>query len=263
MSVKQVFDHSLRAHGKRFLNSLKASNGCSEDYLASLETAVAMAAQYAEEQGWPDVQEITTEHIEDYLAYLQDRTRWFGERTVRRTPEAVQRLHQRPVPPIEPVLQLAGGARAHPTKIPCPPSARPSWRRRRFPQSLKTRCGTCSPSLTLPLPEHPPTASGWFATGRYCTPFGTRRADSSEIAKLQLNDVDLANGTLLVMGKGRKERKMPIGDTARSAIVGLPAGKRRPSCPAPKLLWVSEQGEALLPNGICQLLKRLAKSSQY
>ena len=81
MSVKQHSDHSLRAHGKRFLNSLKASNECSEDYLASLETAVAMAAQYAEEQGWPDVQEITTEHIEDYLAYLQDRVRWFGERT--------------------------------------------------------------------------------------------------------------------------------------------------------------------------------------
>ena len=54
-------------YGKRFLNSLKASNGCSEDYLTSLETAVAMAAQYAEEQGWPDVPEITTEHIEDYL----------------------------------------------------------------------------------------------------------------------------------------------------------------------------------------------------
>ena len=40
-----------------------------------------MAAVYAEEQGWPDVQEITTEHIEDYLSYLQDRERWFGERT--------------------------------------------------------------------------------------------------------------------------------------------------------------------------------------
>ena len=40
-----------------------------------------MAALYAEEQGWPGVQEITTEHLEDYLAYLQDRVRWFRERT--------------------------------------------------------------------------------------------------------------------------------------------------------------------------------------
>ena len=81
MSVKQVFDHSLRAYGKRFLSSLKASNRYSEGYLTSLETCAAMAALYAEEQGWPDVQDITTDHIEDYLAFLQDRTRWFGERT--------------------------------------------------------------------------------------------------------------------------------------------------------------------------------------
>ena len=81
MVVKQVFDHSLRANGKRFLSSLKASNRYSEGYLASLETTVGMAAHYAEEQGWPNVQEITTEHIEDYLSYLQGRVRWFGERT--------------------------------------------------------------------------------------------------------------------------------------------------------------------------------------
>ena len=40
----------------------------------------------------------------------------------------------------------------------------------------------------------------------------------SEIAKLQLEITDLTNGTLLVMGKGRKERKIPIGDTARTVI---------------------------------------------
>ena len=81
MVVKQVFDHSLRAYGKRFLSSLKASNRYSEGYLSCLETTLAMAALYAEEQGWPDVRQITTEHIEEYLAYLQDRIRWFGERT--------------------------------------------------------------------------------------------------------------------------------------------------------------------------------------
>ena len=80
----------------------------------------------------------------------------------------------------------------------------------------------------------------------------------SEIAKLRLEDTDLANGTLLVMGKGRKERKMPIGDTARSAIWDY-LQEREALMPRTKALWVSEQGEALLPNGICQILKRLAK----
>ena len=80
MVVKQVFDLSLRESGKRFLSSLKASNRYFEGYLASLESSVAMAALYAEEQGWPGVREATVSRIEDKLAYLQDRTRWFGER---------------------------------------------------------------------------------------------------------------------------------------------------------------------------------------
>ena len=60
------------------------------------------------------------------------------------------------------------------------------------------------------------------------------------------------------MGKGRKERKMPIGETARSAIWDH-LQEREALIPRTKALWVSEQGEALLPNGICQLLKCLAK----
>ena len=81
MVVKQVFDLSLRNSGKRFLSSLKASNRYSEGYLASLETTMAMVSLYAEEQGWPDVPDIATEHLEDYLAFLQGRERWFGERS--------------------------------------------------------------------------------------------------------------------------------------------------------------------------------------
>ena len=71
----------------------------------------------------------------------------------------------------------------------------------------------------------------------------------AEIANMRLGDVDLANGTLLVMGKGRKERKMPIGHAARSVVWDyLQEGESLMS--RTSLLWVSEQGEALLPNGI-------------
>ena len=110
MVVKQVFDHSLRESGKRFISSLKASSRYSEGYLASLETSVVMAALYSEEQGWPGVRQIIVYHIEDYLAYLQERTRWFRGADLRRTQEAVQEPHQRPVSPPSPFLQPAGGA---------------------------------------------------------------------------------------------------------------------------------------------------------
>ena len=80
----------------------------------------------------------------------------------------------------------------------------------------------------------------------------------AEIAKLRIDDLDLADGTLLVMGKGRKERRMPIGDAARSVMLDY-LQERETLMPRAKALWVSEQGESLLPNGICQILKRLAK----
>ena len=113
MVVKQVFDLSLRESGKRFISSLKASNRYSEGYLASLETTLAMTAQYAEEQGWPDVPEITTEHIEDYLSYLQDRVRWFGERTYAE-PKKLSKGHiNAQYRRLNRFFQLAGGAQTY------------------------------------------------------------------------------------------------------------------------------------------------------
>ena len=80
MVVKQVSDLSLREAGRGFLISLKASGRHAESYLDSLERTVALAALFAEEHTWPAVKHITTTHIEEYLAYLQTRPRWFGER---------------------------------------------------------------------------------------------------------------------------------------------------------------------------------------
>ena len=80
----------------------------------------------------------------------------------------------------------------------------------------------------------------------------------AEIVKLRIEDVDLSNGTLLVMGKGRKEWRMPIGDSARSVMWDY-LQERETLMPHATALWVSGQGEALLPNGICRILKRLAR----
>ena len=257
MVVKQVFDHSLRESGKRFISSLKASNRYSEAYLASLETSVAMAALYAEQQQWPDVKEITTEHLEEYLAYLQDRTRWFGVRTYAEPKKLskghinaqYRRLHrffnwlvdrgpidENPMHPIKP----------------------PGLDEKTVPVVTEDQVRDL---LTLADPALARTPAHRFCLVRdrallytlWDTP-----GRLAEIARLRLDDVDLTNGTLLVMGKGRKERRMPIGDAARSVVWDY-LQEREALMPRTSLLWVSEQGEALLPNGISQVLKRLGK----
>lgn len=257
MVVKQVFDHSLRAYGKRFLSSLKASNRYSEGYLASLETTVAMASLYAEEQGWPDVQEVSTEHIEEYLAYLQERTRWFGERTYAE-PRKLSKGH------INAQYRRLNRffnwlvERKHVDENPLSDIEPPSLDEKTVPIVTEDQMRdllTLADSSLARTPAHRFRLSRdrallyafWDTPGRL-----------SEIAKLQLSDVDLANGTLLVMGKGRKERRMPIGDTARSAL-SAHLRERETLLPRTKAFWVSEQGEAILPGGISQILERLAK----
>ena len=257
MVVKQVFDHSLRAYGRRFLSSLKASNRYSEGYLASLETTVAMAALYAEEQGWPDVQEITTEHIEEYLSYLQDRIRWFGERSY-----------------AEPRKLSKGHINAQYRRL----NRFFKWLVERGPNYENPMASISAPKLeekTVPIvtedqmrdlltladPSLARTPAHRFRLTRdraILYAFWDTPGRLAEIAKLQLADVDLANGTVLVMGKGRKERRMPIGDTARSVMSDY-LREREALLPRTKAFWVSEQGEPLLPGGISQILERLAK----
>ena len=43
-------------------------------------------ADYAKAQGWPEVAELTTSHIEEYLVHLRERPRWFGKRGSQQTP---------------------------------------------------------------------------------------------------------------------------------------------------------------------------------
>ena len=55
-------DLTLRDAGRRFINSYRAA-GYSKSYVQSLEETVGYLALYSEEQGWPTVPHITTEHL--------------------------------------------------------------------------------------------------------------------------------------------------------------------------------------------------------
>ena len=257
MVVKQVFDLSLRESGKRFISSLKASNRYSEGYLTSLETTVAMAALYAEEQGWPVVREITTDHIEDYLAYLQGRTRWFGKRE-NLVPKKLSKGHinaqYRRLNRFFTWLVERGYVEVNPLHLIKPPSLD----EKTVPVVSEDQMRDL---LILTNPALAKTPAHRFRLVRnqavlymlFDTP-----GRLAEISKIRLEDMDLETGVVLVMGKGRRERWMPIGDAAKSALLDYLL-EREKLLPNTDALWVSEQGKAILPNGIFQILKRLGK----
>ena len=86
MSVKKVSDLSpqegitLRDAGLQFINSYRGSL-YQESYVTSLEETISYLALYAEEQGWPAVRHITTEHLEEYFVYSRTRPKYYGERS--------------------------------------------------------------------------------------------------------------------------------------------------------------------------------------
>ena len=80
----------------------------------------------------------------------------------------------------------------------------------------------------------------------------------NEIPILGVADVDLDEGAVLVMSKGRKERWMPIGDLTRSVLWDY-IRAREAIGPRSGALWVSEHGEAMKPGWLYLMLKRLGK----
>ena len=82
----------------------------------------------------------------------------------------------------------------------------------------------------------------------------------SELAGLNVHDIDPDGGTLKVLGKGAKERIVPVGRKALDAIAhyrmsleaekGIGAGAKKP-------LFLNHQGQRLTPRSIARILKKL------
>jgi integrase/recombinase XerC len=75
----------------------------------------------------------------------------------------------------------------------------------------------------------------------------------SELAGLDLDDVDRARQTVRVLGKGRKERIVPIGRKAREALNEYLAARGNPADEEP--LFLNHRGGRLTPRSVERNLK--------
>ena len=77
----------------------------------------------------------------------------------------------------------------------------------------------------------------------------------SELVGLNFNDLDEISGTIIVRGKGKKERLCPIGETAMRAIRSYLA-KRPKKAHVPYALFISQKGTRLTVRQVDRLLIR-------
>jgi site-specific recombinase XerD len=83
---------------------------------------------------------------------------------------------------------------------------------------------------------------------------GIRR---DELAHIKVLDINLDARLVSIMGKGRKQRVMPITPTTLKAIWQYLRARRNPS----EFLWLTEEGRPLTGDGVGQMLQGLMRQA--
>jgi len=81
----------------------------------------------------------------------------------------------------------------------------------------------------------------------------------AELVGLDTGDVDLADATVRVTGKGSKERVVPVGRKARAALRAWAASRRGLAGPDETALFVSRRGTRLSPRTVQMRVKHWAR----
>ena len=79
---------------------------------------------------------------------------------------------------------------------------------------------------------------------------------ASELTSLKLGEVDIKNGIIKVLGKGRKERLVRVGLKTQKALWHYIIRRGETTC---NYLWLNQRGERLTRYGIGQILHKLGE----
>ena len=179
---------------KRFLNYLAVEKGLSDNTLESYERDLKKYALFTRDKG-PDA--VTQDDVVSFLASLS--SKGISTPSAARNLAAVRGFHK--------YLLIDGLAHTDPTV------------------NLETPRGWKRLPKTLPAAE----VEGLLAQPDPAIPMGARDRAMlellyatglrvSELVGLKLSDINLERGFLLVVGKGSKERAVPMGESAVAAI---------------------------------------------
>ena len=252
LANKLFTNPTLREAAKGFIISLKAA-GYEKPSVDALDFALGLLATYDEDHDWPSANFITTSHIEDYLTFLRTRPRWFGREI---GPQLVSKTHvvgqYRRLKTFFNWFVKRGHRETNPLDlIPHPKideKTVPTISELEFHDLLRT------------LDIQPARTHGQrFRRVRdraVLLMFWDTPARRSELANIQFGDVDLDGAGALVMGKGRRERWMPVGTTVIEAFWEYMRA-REALRPRTGNFWIDSDGRAMLSTWVHFMVKRL------
>ena len=211
---------SVREAGKGFIISLRASNRYAPSYLEALERSLSFLARFSETNDWPQCDQITTAHIESYLVSLQTRTRWFGERdskNARPVSQSYIETQYRRLRRFFGWMVERGHIEANPFNlIPHPKIDEKVIQTVSEKEMLQLVDAVDPAGATTPGELFRRTRDRAVLFLLWDTP-----ARREELTGLTVDTVDLDAGAILVLGKGGRERWMPMGGGLFRCPVGL------------------------------------------
>jgi integrase/recombinase XerC len=222
----------------KFIRALQERNA-SPHTIKAYRTDLAQFTEYIGPQGWSDIDHVL---IRGYLANLYERG--LSKTSVARLLAALRSLYR--------WLAQEGEVEQNPAALVATP---------KLPKKLP-RVPTIEEVNTVLDAEMPE-----------CSAFGERDQvilkllygcgiRNSELIGINLDDIRWSNEMILVRGKGRKERYVPFGDSAKTAVQAyLPARQRvlgETKRTSEKALLVNLRGSRLTTRSVGRIVKQIA-----
>ena len=233
--------HALRSDAERFLDHLTVERGLSANTIEAYRRDLRRYVTFLISWGIRDVPGITDEAVSAYVVHLTSSTHDDGllyrPASVARMVFAVRSFHG---------FEMREGITDHdPTVGIVPPKLRRSLPRPLSVDEMKTLLET--------PPETDPVGLRDRAILELLYGAGLR---ISELTGLDVDDVELEQGTVRVLGKGGKERDVPLGRYAREAVSAYLA-RARPGFATSRsraALLLNQRGGRLTRQGVSQVV---------
>src|SRR5579859_5119211 len=229
----------IRKEIEKFLESLRAERNASVHTLRAYGNELARFAEYlGPEMRWKDVDHVT---IRGFLSELH--TRGLSKVSVARALAAVRSLYK--------WLAREGVVQQNPAKLVATP---------RLPKKLPRVPTTeeMNGLLNSAMPESasfPERDRSIFELLYGC---GLR---NSELVGIELGDIEEANGVILVRGKGKKQRYVPLEGAAAEALAAYRVARQRvlnATRRKTRLLFINQRGGPLTTRSVRRIVKRIA-----
>jgi integrase/recombinase XerC len=226
----------LEKHIESFLRTLRAERNASPHTLRAYASDLGRFAAFL---GEGDESKVDHVAIRRFLSHLYDQN--LSKTSVARTLAALRSFYR--------WLAREGEVEQNPAALVSTP---------RLPKKLP-RVPTIEEMNTIldaPMPEHASFPQRDRLIFELLYGCGIR---NSELVGIQLDDIRWSNEAILIRGKGKKERYVPFGESAREALAAyLPARQQVLGKKTTRALLVNQRGGPLTTRSVGRIVKAIA-----